>query len=87
MTTYTGNCNQSIERNLYDTSGSLVQRLQQWFEIQRLKATVRHERRQLLTMSEDMLKDLGITHGQAIEEAGRTDLPEARLKLLAQLEC
>ena len=79
MTTYTENCNQGIEKSLFATSGSLIQRLQQWVEIQQLKASLRHERRQLLEMSDVMLKDLGINRGQAIEEARQVDMPVSRL--------
>lgn len=78
MTTYTGNCNQSIEKSFFAASGNLVQRLQQWLEIQQLKASLRQERQQLLEMSDAMLKDLGITRSQAMHEAQQLNLPEAR---------
>ncbi len=79
MTTYTGNCNQIIEKNLFAASGNIVQRLQQWLEVQKLKANLDHERRQLLEMSDVMLNDLGIAQQQAMHEAQQTDLPETRL--------
>lgn len=84
MTTYTGNCNQEIGKGIFDRSGNLLQRLQQWLEIQQLKADLRKERRQLLAMPDAMLKDLGITWTEALEESQRDDLPASRL---AWLKC
>lgn len=87
MTTYSGNCNQSIDKSLYGTSQGLIQRLQQRLAIQQIKADVRRERRQLRGLSDSMLNDLGITRHQAIVEARRIDLPEGRLSQMAKLEC
>ncbi len=77
MTTYTGNCNQSIAKGLFAVSGILVQRLQQWVEIQQLKASLRHERNQLLEMSDTELNDIGITRYQAMHEAQQVNIPAA----------
>jgi uncharacterized protein YjiS (DUF1127 family) len=49
---------------------------------QLLKARIQQERRQLLSMSEAMLKDPGISRADAEQEAQSTDLPAARLKTL-----
>jgi len=46
---------------------------------QLLKVRIHHERRQLLSMSEAMLKDLGISRATAEQEAQRTDIPASRL--------
>jgi uncharacterized protein YjiS (DUF1127 family) len=46
---------------------------------QLLKIRIHQERRQLLSMSEAMLKDLGISRAAAEQEARRTDLPSNRL--------
>jgi uncharacterized protein YjiS (DUF1127 family) len=46
---------------------------------QLLKIRIQHERRQLLSMSETMLKDLGISRATAEQEAQRTDIPASRL--------
>ncbi len=87
MTTYSGYCNQNVERNFYGTSGSLVQRLHRWFEILHIKAGVNRERRQLVAMSEVMLKDIGITRSQAIAESRRVDLPAGRLEGMVEMKC
>ncbi len=81
MTTYTGNCNQGVDKSLFTASGNLVLRLQRWLEIQQLKANLRNERRQLLEMSDFMLKDLGITCDQAMHEAQQVNIPETRSSL------
>jgi uncharacterized protein YjiS (DUF1127 family) len=46
---------------------------------QLLKIRINQERRQLLSMSEAMLKDLGISRADAEQEARRSDLPTTRL--------
>jgi len=82
MTTYTENYTQGIVRNLVDALGNFVQRLRHWASIQQLKIDVKHERQQLLEMSDAMLSDLGITWDQAREEARKVDLPVVRIKIL-----
>lgn len=79
MTTCTENCNQSAQSSLYGIAGSLFHRLNQWFLLQEVKADIRRERKQLLLMSDQMLKDIGITHEQAMAEASRDDIPAKRL--------
>ena len=83
MTTYTETCTQGIHGISVNTLSSLVQRLQRWARIQQLKFSVHRERQQLLEMSDAMLADLGITRGQAQEEARRVDLPVMRIDLQA----
>ena len=87
MTIYTETCNQEIHGISANTLNSLVQRLQRWAKIQQLKYSVHRERQQLLEMSDAMLADLGITRGQAQEEARRVDLPVKRIKVLGRKVC
>ncbi len=54
-----------------------------WFRIQTIKHNLRQERRQLLTMTDEMLKDMGISHAEAEAEARRKDIPANRLGLLS----
>ena len=84
MTTYTNTYTQSIDGISVNTLSNLVRRLQRWVRTQQLKAQVRQERQQLLEMSDAMLADLGITQGQAQEEARRVDLPVTRIELLGR---
>ena len=79
MTIHTGNCNHSVENSLYGITGHLFQRLQQWFARQRVRASLQLERKQLLAMSDQMLRDIGITREQAMEEAKREDIPAERI--------
>ena len=87
MTIYTETCNQEIHGISVNTLSSLVQRLQRWAKIQQLKYSVHRERQQLLEMSDAMLADLGITRGQAQEEARRVDLPVMRIEVLGREVC
>ncbi len=82
MTTYTENCSRSIAGSSLGVFDTLVEKLCCYMKNQLLKARTRQERRQLLTMSEAMLKDLGISRADAEQEARRTDLPTARSKNL-----
>ena len=43
-----------------------------------LQARIKQERKQLLEMPEYLLKDMGISKWQAMEEAARHDLPTGR---------
>ena len=87
MTTVTKNCNQGIEQNLDDIQHGLYQSLQQWFRTQRLKIEVSNERVQLSLLSDDKLRDLGITRAAADAEALRSDLPAARLNDINSKKC
>ena len=87
MTIYTETCNQEIHGISVNTLSSLVQRLQRWAKIQQLKYSVPRERQQLLEISDAMLADLGITRGQAQEEARRVDLPVMRIEVLGREVC
>jgi uncharacterized protein YjiS (DUF1127 family) len=56
----------------------LTQIFRQWVKNQQFKFRVALERRQLLEMSDEMLKDIGISRAQAEAEALRSDLPTSR---------
>lgn len=87
MTTYTQNCDQIVQQRSKKVFAILNQILQQWFKTQLLKVRINQERAQLLAMSDTMLQDMGITRAQAVEEAQRIDLPEARLNVLTSKRC
>lgn len=87
MTTFTKNCNQGIGQNLDNIQHGLYQTLQQWFRIQQLKIQVSNERAQLSLLSNDRLRDLGITRTAADAEAVRSDLPTARLNNIKSKKC
>jgi uncharacterized protein YjiS (DUF1127 family) len=87
MTTFTQNCDQIVEQGSIGVFVKANQVLQNWFATQILKARINRERQELLAMSDTMLRDMGITRTQAVEEAQRIDLPEARLNVLALEKC
>ena len=82
MTTYSENCSRNIAGSSVGAFDNLVEKFCYYMKRQLLKARIHRERRQLLSMSETMLKDLGISRVDAEQEAQRTDLPVARLKTL-----
>ena len=82
MTTYSENCSRNIAGSSVGVFDNLLEKFCHYMKKQLLKARVRQERRQLLSMSEAMLKDLGISRADAEQEAQSTDLPAARLKTL-----
>ena len=82
MTTYSTNCSRNIAGSSVGAFDTLVEKLCFYLKNQFLKASFQEERRQLLSMSEAMLKDLGISRADAEQEARRTDLPVTRLKNL-----
>jgi len=82
MTTYSGNCTDCVEIGTASAAESLLQRVLFWMKTQGLKASVTKERQHLLEMSDNMLRDIGISREQAQQEAQRVDIPENRLKAL-----
>lgn len=84
MTTCTENCSRSTVETSFGLLRNMGQALQYSFEIQKLKGMVARERQQLLEISDDMLKDMGITRTQAEQEAQRVDLPQIRLNGLTK---
>lgn len=87
MTTFTKNCTQDSSQNFDDIQHSLYQSIQQWFRVQLLKIEVSNERVQLSLLSDDRLRDLGITRAAADTEALRSDLPAARLNDIKIRKC
>ena len=79
MTTYTQNCTHGSTANTAGILDSLAQLIRHWMDCQLLKIRIQHERKALLSMSDEMLKDIGINHADAAREARRMDIPESRL--------
>jgi uncharacterized protein YjiS (DUF1127 family) len=79
MTTYSGNCSRSLAGESVGVLDTLLEKFCIRMKNQLLKVRIHQERRQLQSMSEAMLKDLGISRADAMREAQRTDLPAARL--------
>ncbi|MGD8350042.1 MAG: DUF1127 domain-containing protein [Gammaproteobacteria bacterium] len=64
--------------NALDT---LLRKIQAWARREALKSQLRRERRQLAEMSDEMLRDLGVSHAEALVESAKTDIPAQRLTL------
>lgn len=79
MTTYSENCSRSLAGESAGALDTLLEKFCIWMNNQLLKVRIQHERRQLLSMSEAMLKDLGISRATAEQEAQRNDVPVNRL--------
>lgn len=79
MTTYSENCSRSLAGESAGVLDTLLEKFCIWMKNQLLKVRIHQERRQLLSMSEAMLKDIGISRAAAELEARRTDLPATRL--------
>lgn len=82
MTTYSENCSRSNVESSVGVVDNLIERFCHYMTNQLLRVRIHQERRQLLSMSEAMLQDLGISRTEAEQEAKRTDLPTNRLKNL-----
>jgi uncharacterized protein YjiS (DUF1127 family) len=78
MTNYTQNCSGSIAASHVGIADSLAQVVRHWMQEQRLKASIQRERASLLSMSDAMLKDIGVDRADAEEEARRSDIPAHR---------
>jgi uncharacterized protein YjiS (DUF1127 family) len=87
MTTFSKKCTPAIGQNFDDIQNGLFQSLQRWFRVQQLKIEVSNERAQLSLLSDDILRDLGITRASAIAEVLRTDLPAERLQEIKNRRC
>ena len=74
----TQNCSSSFVASPVGATESILQAVRQWLDNQRLKASLEQERASLLTMSDEMLKDIGIDRTTANREALRNDIPEHR---------
>jgi uncharacterized protein YjiS (DUF1127 family) len=78
MTHCTENCSRDIVVTPVGLTDALLHTVGQWLKNQRLKADIQHERANLLTMSDSMLKDIGIGRTAAEQEAQRDDIPATR---------
>ena len=78
MTYYIENCPRNLAESPAGFTGSLVYRACRWLQRQRVKTMIQRERDSLLTMSDAMLKDIGIDRSTALQEAHRVDIPAAR---------
>ena len=78
MTNCTQNCSGSIAVTHVGIADSLAYLVRHWMQEQRLKASIKRERSNLLSMSDAMLKDIGIDRIEAQQEALRTDIPAHR---------
>ena len=74
----TQNCSSSLVARPVGATESILKAVRQWIDKQRLKASIEHERASLLTMSDEILKDIGIDRATANREALRSDIPENR---------
>lgn len=63
---------------------AFVSGVRRWWAMQQLKSAVRLERKELLDLSDEQLRDIGIDRAQALRESARDsgDLPADRLSLL-----
>ena len=87
MTTYTEKCSRSMTATSAGIFDTLFATASNWFEIQRLKSKLRHERAALASMDESLLKDIGVSPEQAALEARRQDIPAARLPQQGKIVC
>ena len=78
MTNYTQNCSNSIVASHVGIADSLAQVVRHWMQERKLKASIQRERSSLLSMSDAMLKDIGISRIDADQEAQRSDIPAHR---------
>jgi len=56
-----------------------LRKVRGWAQREALKYQLRQERRQLVEMSDEMLRDLGVNREDALSEAAKTDIPAARM--------
>jgi uncharacterized protein YjiS (DUF1127 family) len=78
MTNYTQNCSGSIATSYLGIADSLTHLVRHWMQERRLKASIQRERASLLSMSNAMLKDIGVDRAEAEQEARRSDIPAHR---------
>ena len=78
MTTYTQNCTHGSTANTTGILNSLAQLIRHWMDCQLLKIRIQHERKALLSMSDEMFRDIGVSKADAEQEARRIDIPAER---------
>ena len=80
MTIYTDYIPHRLACQIAGFSTRLLGHIRNWRESLLLSQTLRKERRQLISMSDEMLTDIGISRAEAAVEARRTDTPSVRRK-------
>lgn len=78
MTTYTQNSTHGGIANTPGFLDSLAQLIRHWMNSQLLKIRIQHERKALLSMSDAMLRDIGVSQAEAQQEARRIEIPAER---------
>jgi uncharacterized protein YjiS (DUF1127 family) len=78
MTIYTEKLTHNKANQASRLMDKLASQIHHWFEMQEIKHQLRQERKQLMRMSDDALKDLGISRADANAEARLKDIPAAR---------
>ena len=78
MTYYSQNCPQTLTENPVGFIVLLKRMVAQWLQDQRLRSSIRRERMDLESMSDEMLQDIGIERFAANRESARRDLPAIR---------
>ncbi len=79
MTAYTQNCSRSIAGRPAGVLEFLTEAVCLWIKNQRFRFQLARERKQLLEMSDAMLRDIGIDREAVQAEAARSDSPASRL--------
>jgi uncharacterized protein YjiS (DUF1127 family) len=78
MTIYTEKLTHNRANQASRVMGNLARQIQHWLKMQEIRHQLRQERKQLMRMSDDALKDLGISRANANAEAWMKDIPAAR---------
>ena len=78
MTIYTEKLTHNKANQASRVMGNLARQIHHWLKMQEIRHQLRQERKQLMRMSGDALKDLGISRADAEAEAWMKDIPAAR---------
>lgn len=87
MTNFSKECAPSVSLNFNHSQQRLYQSLLQWIRIQNFKIAVARERKQLLLLSDESLRDIGFSRSEANTEAFSHDLPKVRLDEIKNKKC
>jgi uncharacterized protein YjiS (DUF1127 family) len=78
MTYYSQNCPQTLTESPVGFTLFLTRMVAQWLQLLRLRSSIRRERMDLASMSDEMLLDIGIDRFAAKRESARRDMPATR---------
>jgi uncharacterized protein YjiS (DUF1127 family) len=78
MTIYTEKLTYNRANQASRVMGNLSRQIHHWLKMQEIRHQLRQERKQLMRMSDDALKELGISRADANAEARLKDIPAAR---------